>query len=81
MKWKQDRFRVSLDEITRSVNGKFNYISVNFDRTQHVFYGFMLYKLKSEDIFTRLIRLTLFMSCFVTYTCHGFPYDKPNALE
>ena len=60
---------------------KFNYISVNFDRTQHVFYGFMVYKLKSEDIFTRLIRLTLFMSCFVTYTCHGFPYDKPNALE
>ena len=31
MKWKQDRFRVSLDEITRSVHGKFNYITVNFD--------------------------------------------------
>ena len=31
MKWKQDRFRVSLDEKTRSVHGKFNHITVNFD--------------------------------------------------
>ena len=34
----------------------------------------MLYKLYSEDVFTRLIWLTLFMSCYVTYTCHRFPY-------
>ena len=27
--------RVGLDAITRSVQGKFNCISVNFDRTQH----------------------------------------------
>ena len=29
--------RVSLDAMTRSVKGKFNCITVNFDKTQHGF--------------------------------------------
>ena len=33
-------------------------------------------KLYSEVIFTHLILLTLFMSCYVTYTCQGFPYEN-----
>ena len=34
----------------------------------------------SEDIFTRLIWLTLFTTCYITYTCHGFPYEV-SSLE
>ena len=29
----------------------------------------------SEDIFTRLIWLTLFTTCYVTYTSHQFPNE------
>ena len=32
------KHRVSLDAITKSVQGKLNCITVNFDRTQHGFY-------------------------------------------
>ena len=35
----------------------------------------MLDKLYVEDVFTRLIWLTLFTTCYVTYTCHRFPYE------
>ena len=31
-----------------------------------------------KDIFTLLIWLTLFTSCYVTYTCHGFPYERSS---
>ena len=36
----------------------------------------MLYKLYSEDIFTYLNWLTLFITCSVTYTFHQFPLWK-----
>ena len=29
-----------------------------------------------EDIFTHLILLTLFTTCYITYTCHGLPYEN-----
>ena len=38
--------------------------------------AFMRHKLYSEDIFTRLIWLTLFWSCYLTYTYDGFKYEN-----
>ena len=60
--------RVSLDAITRRVLCKFSCISLASCYTNYT----------SEDIFTRLIWLTFFITCYVNYTCHGFPYEKIN---
>ena len=35
----------------------------------------------SEDVFNRLISLTLFTTCYVTYTCHGFPYENDKNIN